>query len=50
MNIVGFDTEEYLRQQTDAILRRMEQFDNKLYIEFGGKLIFDYHAARVLPG
>ncbi len=46
----GFDTEEYLRQQTEAILHRMKQFDNKLYIEFGGKLIFDYHAARVLPG
>ena len=28
----------------------MERFDNKLYLEFGGKLVFDYHAARVLPG
>ncbi|MEA3285129.1 MAG: DUF1846 domain-containing protein [Synergistota bacterium] len=46
----GFDSEKYLRRQTDAILRRMEEFDNKLYIEFGGKLMFDYHAARVLPG
>ncbi|PIE54602.1 MAG: hypothetical protein CSA35_05385 [Dethiosulfovibrio peptidovorans] len=46
----GFDSEEYLRQQTEAILKRMEQFDNKLYIEFGGKLMFDYHAARILPG
>lgn len=46
----GFDTEEYLKQQTEAILKRMQKFDNKLYIEFGGKLLFDYHAARVLPG
>lgn len=46
----GFDSEEYLRQQTEAIMERVEKFDNKLYIEFGGKLIYDYHAARVLPG
>jgi uncharacterized protein (UPF0371 family) len=47
---IGFDTEKYLREQTQAIIERVEQFDNKLYLEFGGKLIFDYHAARVLPG
>ncbi len=29
---------------------RVNLFDNKLYLEFGGKLLFDYHAARVLPG
>jgi len=27
-----------------------DRFNNKLYLEFGGKLLFDYHAARVLPG
>jgi len=47
---VGFDNEKYLAEQTGAILDRLEQFDNKLYLEFGGKLLFDYHAARVLPG
>ncbi len=47
---VGFDNEKYLREQTAEILTRVERFNNKLYLEFGGKLIFDYHAARVLPG
>ena len=47
---VGFDNERYLRDQTAAILERVGQFDNKLYLEFGGKLLYDYHAARVLPG
>ena len=47
---IGFDNETYLREQTKAILKRVDQFDNKLYLEFGGKLLFDYHAARVLPG
>jgi len=47
---IGFDNERYLKEQTAAILHRVEKFDNKLYIEFGGKLCFDYHAARVLPG
>ncbi|MCL4378106.1 MAG: DUF1846 domain-containing protein [Actinobacteria bacterium] len=46
----GFDNEKYLKEQTAAILERVKKFDNKLYLEFGGKLCFDYHAARVLPG
>jgi len=46
----GFDNEKYLAEQTTAILDRVNRFDNKLYLEFGGKLLFDYHAARVLPG
>jgi len=46
----GFDNERYLQEQTAAILDRVNQFNNKLYLEFGGKLLFDYHAARVLPG
>ncbi len=46
----GFDNEKYLEEQTSAILKRVENFDNKLYLEFGGKLLFDYHASRVLPG
>jgi len=47
---IGFDNAKYLEEQTAAILERVGQFDNKLYLEFGGKLIFDYHASRVLPG
>ena len=47
---IGFDNEKYLNEQTAAILERMARFDGKLYLEFGGKLLFDYHASRVLPG
>ncbi len=50
MGKIGFDNQKYLKEQTEAILHRVKQFDNKLYLEFGGKLCFDYHAARVLPG
>jgi uncharacterized protein (UPF0371 family) len=47
---IGFDNNFYLKEQTAAILDRVEMLGNKLYLEFGGKLLFDYHAARVLPG
>ncbi|MFH1771650.1 MAG: DUF1846 domain-containing protein [Candidatus Omnitrophota bacterium] len=47
---IGFDNEKYLKEQTQAILERVKKFNNKLYLEFGGKLLFDYHASRVLPG
>ena len=46
----GFDNEKYLAKQSSAILDRLKLHDNRLYLEFGGKLLFDYHAARVLPG
>lgn len=46
----GFDSEKYLAEQSQAILKRINGQFNKLYLEFGGKLIYDYHAARVLPG
>ena len=45
-----FDNEKYLKEQAAEIKKRINRFDNKLYLEFGGKLLFDYHAARVLPG
>ncbi|HEX9934781.1 MAG TPA: DUF1846 domain-containing protein, partial [bacterium] len=48
--LIGFDNEKYLAEQTAAIQERVQRFHNKLYLEFGGKLLFDYHAARVLPG
>lgn len=47
---IGFDNEKYLKEQTKAILERVNRFNGKLYVEFGGKLLFDYHASRVLPG
>src|SRR4030042_3212021 len=47
---IGFDNERYLAEQTAAILERVGRFQNKLYLEFGGKLLWDYHASRVLPG
>lgn len=47
---IGFDNEKYLKEQSHAILERVKKFNNKLYLEFGGKIIFDYHASRVLPG
>ncbi len=50
MAMTGFDNEKYLREQSTAILERMAASDNKLYLEFGGKLLWDFHAARVLPG
>ncbi len=46
----GFDNNKYLEEQTEEILKRVGHFNQKLYLEFGGKLFFDYHAARVLPG
>lgn len=46
----GFDNEKYLKMQSEHIRQRIEQFDHKLYLEFGGKLFDDYHASRVLPG
>ena len=47
---IGFDNERYLALQKDAILERVKRFGDKLYLEFGGKLLFDMHASRVLPG
>ena len=47
---IGFDNARYLEQQSAAILDRVKDSNGKLYLEFGGKLLFDYHAARVLPG
>jgi len=46
---IGFDTKKYLAVQIRKILERVSLFD-KLYLEFGGKLRYDHHASRVLPG
>lgn len=50
MKKTGFDNDKYLKEQTSAIVERVGKFGNKLYLEFGGKLCYDFHAARVLPG
>lgn len=47
---IGFDNKKYLQMQSEHIRKRISQFGNKLYLEFGGKLFDDFHAARVLPG
>lgn len=49
-SICAFSNDIYLETQTSEILKRIGMFDNRLYLEFGGKLLFDYHASRVLPG
>ncbi len=46
---IGFDTQKYLDVQVKRIMEKVALFD-KLYLEFGGKLRFDNHASRVLPG
>jgi len=46
----GFSTEKYLDAQIKAINDRLKRFKERLYLEFGGKLCYDHHAARVLPG
>ncbi len=47
---IGFDNEKYLKIQSEQIKKRISQFGDKLYLEFGGKLFDDNHASRVLPG
>lgn len=46
----GFDTPKFLEAQSRAVMERFEKAGDKLYLEVGGKLLQDYHAARVLPG
>lgn len=46
----GFDHKLYIQKQSEKILETAQRFNNKLYLEFGGKLFDDLHASRVLPG
>lgn len=46
----GYDNDQYIRSQSARIRDRINAFGGKLYLEFGGKLYDDYHAARTLPG
>ena len=48
--VYGFDNSKYLQIQSEHIKERIAKFGDKLYLEFGGKLFDDNHAARVLPG
>ena len=50
MKKTGFDNAKYIKMQSEQIKKRISQFGGKLYLEFGGKLFDDTHAARVLPG
>ena len=50
MEKIAFDNELYIQTQSAHIRNRIDQFGGKLYLEFGGKLYDDNHAARVLPG
>ena len=47
---IGYDNDKYLQTQSEHIRQRLDKFGGKLYLEFGGKLYDDNHAARVLPG
>ena len=50
MAAIAFDNEKYIQMQSEHIRDRIAKFGGKLYLEFGGKLYDDNHAARVLPG
>ncbi|MDR1969997.1 MAG: DUF1846 domain-containing protein [Candidatus Nomurabacteria bacterium] len=45
-----FDNEKYIKLQSAEIDERIKMFDNKLYLEFGGKIFDDLNVARILPG
>lgn len=47
---VGFDSDRYMETQTEQILKRVAQFNDKLYLEFGGKIFDDDNMARIMPG
>lgn len=47
---IGFDNDMYIAKQSEQIMKRVDEFGGRLYLEFGGKLFDDYHASRVLPG
>ena len=50
MHKIGFNRDQYLALQSEHIAQRRQQFGGTLYLEFGGKLVDDMHASRVLPG
>ena len=48
--MASFDNQKYLLSQRDSIMKRVSGGEGRVYLEFGGKLLGDFHAARVLPG
>lgn len=51
VNRIGFSAETYIEEQSKHILERINSGESeRLYLEFGGKLVHDKHAMRVLPG
>ena len=50
MKKIGFSADKYIEEQSKYILERIERGEGRLYLEFGGKLVQDKHAMRVLPG
>jgi len=50
MQKIGFDADKYIEEQSRYILERIHKQEGRLYLEFGGKLVQDKHAMRVLPG
>lgn len=47
----GFDPDKYIEEQSKYIIERIKKGNSeRLYLEFGGKLVHDKHAMRVLPG
>lgn len=50
MKKIGFDSEKFISLQRDEILKKINKFNGKLYMEMGGKIFDDLHASRVLPG
>lgn len=49
MEQFAFDNQKYIDMQKKEIYERINKY-GKLYIEVGGKLFDDNHAARILPG
>jgi uncharacterized protein (UPF0371 family) len=48
---IAFDLEKYKKLQKEKINERIEKFSQgKLYLEIGGKFLYDSHAQRILPG
>ena len=47
---IGFNNQKYLSMQSEHIRERINQFDNKLYLEFGGKLLMIFTLPGFFPG
>ena len=50
MKEIGFDMKKYTKLSIAEVQNRIARFGERLYLEVGGKLFDDFHAARILPG